>query len=35
MPKSLTSDAIVRLRLDGFHFPILGVSEADAVDYRR
>ena len=35
MPKSLTSDAIDRLRRDGFHFPIPGVSEADAVDYRR
>ena len=35
MPKSLTSDAIDRLRRNGFHFPIPGVSEEDAVDYRR
>lgn len=35
MPKVLTTDAIEGLRRDGFHFPIPGVSEAEAADYRR
>jgi hypothetical protein len=34
MPKVLTSDAIDRLRRDGFHFPIPGVSKTAAADYR-
>jgi non-haem Fe2+, alpha-ketoglutarate-dependent halogenase len=35
MPKSLTPDAIRELHRDGFHFPIHGVSEEQAIDYRR
>ncbi|HIF09268.1 MAG TPA: phytanoyl-CoA dioxygenase [Sneathiellales bacterium] len=34
MAKVLTGDAIEALRRDGFHFPIHGVSEVDAADYR-
>lgn len=35
MPKALTADAIDQLRCDGFYFPIPGVNEATATDYRR
>lgn len=35
MPKVLTNEAIENLRRDGFHFPIPGISEAQAADYRQ
>ncbi len=35
MAKVLTQEAIEQLRRDGFYFPIPGVPEAQAADYRR
>ncbi len=35
MPKVLTLDAIAQLRRDGFYFPVTGVAEKEAADYRR
>lgn len=35
MPKALTEEAIERLRHEGFHFPIPGVTKAEALSYRQ
>ena len=35
MPKALDENAIGNLKRDGFHFPIPGVTETEAADYRR
>ena len=35
MPKALDENAIENLKRNGFHFPIPGVTETEAADYRR